>query len=52
MLCPYGMELYLFISEILIVKMAQFKPDVIIFMEDTIEDRVGIKPQVKGLILN
>lgn len=51
-MCPYGMELYLFISEIIIAKMIEFKPDVIIFMEDTIEDRIGINPQVKGLILN
>ena len=30
---PYGMELYLLFSEIIIEKMADFKPDIVIFIE-------------------
>lgn len=49
---PYGLELYLFISEVILSKMIEYKPDIIICIEDFDCNQVSIDPQVRGLILN
>jgi hypothetical protein len=48
---PFGFELLLLVSEIVIPKMVDFKPDVILFIED-FDDRPFIDPKVRGLIVN
>jgi hypothetical protein len=49
---PFGFELYLFISDVIINKMIDFKPDIIIYMEDYDSDCVVIDPRIRGLIIN
>jgi hypothetical protein len=49
---PFSFELYLLISEIAVAKMIDFKPDIIIYIEDFDCDEVSIDPKVRGLIIN
>lgn len=49
---PYGMELYLFFLEVLMDKMTEFNPDMIIFTEEFPCDEVTIDPKIKGMIIN
>lgn len=48
---PFSFELLLLVSEIAIPKVVDFKPDVILFIED-FDDKPLVDPKVRGLILN
>lgn len=48
---PFGFELLLLVSEIAIAKMVDFKPDVILFIED-FDDKPLVDPTIRGLIVN
>lgn len=49
---PFGFELYLLMSELIIGRMTEFKPDIIIYLEDYDSDEIAIEPRIRGLILN
>ena len=49
---PLGHEFYCLMSEVIIPKVGEFKPDIIIYMEDIDSSEVGVKSDIRGLILN
>ena len=51
MCAPFGFELLLLVSEIVIAKMVDFKPDIILFIED-FDDQVLVDSKIRGLIVN
>ena len=46
------MELFLLFSEIIIEKMTDFKPDIVIFIEESPCDKMLVEAKVKAMILN
>jgi hypothetical protein len=45
MALPFGMEFYLFFSEMIVPKIHKYKPDIVIYYEDLpCESEVGINP--------
>ena len=49
---PFGFDLYLLMSEIAVPKMLEFKPDIIVYIEDFDSDYASIDAKVRGLIVN
>ena len=49
---PLGDEFFLFFSEILVPRMAEFKPDVIMYSEDIEDGTVGMQHHIRGMLIN